>query len=129
VVQLVLVVVDLILHEEIEAAVVIVEKDVAVVAEKDVGQDVDVVENVINEYRLPQPYFHFMTATACERKSLTNCPKIGKPHGFFSSKIEERRILSSPAKQGESRDVTFPRHPTYHYHLQKPERSRFHSDV
>jgi hypothetical protein len=45
-VVLVAVVVDLILHEEIEAAVVIVEKDVAVVAEKDVGQDVDVVENV-----------------------------------------------------------------------------------
>jgi hypothetical protein len=49
VVQLVVVVVDLILHEEIEeaaVAVVIVEKDVAVVVGKDVDQDVDVVENV-----------------------------------------------------------------------------------
>jgi hypothetical protein len=36
--------------------------------------------------------------------------KIAKPNGFFSPKIEERRILTSLAKQGESRDVTFPRH-------------------
>jgi hypothetical protein len=27
--------------------------------------------------------------------------KIAKTNGFFAPKIEERRILSSPAKQGE----------------------------
>jgi hypothetical protein len=41
---------------------------------------------------------------------MSDCEKMAKPNGFFSQKREERRILSSLAKQGESRDVTFPRH-------------------
>ena len=70
--------------------------------------------------------------------------KIAKLNGFFAPKREERRIpphippphshniptyvhIQKRAFAGESRDVTFPGEiRTYLYHLQKPERSRFH---
>jgi hypothetical protein len=47
--------------------------------------------------------------TAREKQSLNNCPQeratheeIAKPNGFFSPKIEERRILSSWRNKGRA---------------------------
>jgi hypothetical protein len=68
------------------------------------------------------------SVTSTQEKQSLNVhhEKIAKPNGFFSPKIEERRILSSRRNKGRAVTSPSPGIRTYHYHLQKPERSRFH---
>jgi hypothetical protein len=51
--------------------------------------------------------------------------KIAKPNGFFSPKIEERRILSSRRNKGRAVSSPSPGIRTYHYTSKSPSEAVF----